>query len=874
MTCNPFVETPVNLLSVDIEDSIQESIRFSSSVVERFDMEVVKKTTLLISNLIEHPNTDMSEYPNLKEKLKFMDLTTYEVAEFLDSTFYSPEILNNILSPYDYASLTYNFPAGITNDQAILKAPVAIVQPSVGAKNMLNQLENFANSNVSGGVSAALCGAISNIFSKVGELKGLFGNIQGLVDKFGKFNIAAIVSSLLGKLNIAKEMLKKVVDKMVDKVKQIAENLTGAVKELAGKARNFFNKKLKDVKAFFSGDAVKTIKEKLEGFVDKLSEQFPTPKGESMDFILFRVCQMMTAVQGLLENPVNAIKAEMKKFESTIKQVKTMGNIFIDRAKVAGIVIPTLDVRKKTIEEAKKALNKAADQLTETGKVGQATEALGGALEKLNAGLPLESLAGNIDQALSSISTANIPSSIQKTLGNVAKMLDSPFNRSAIASELSGAISQLKSVDLSSASSTATSAASSAVSNIANGLTSSTAGVINGFSEAETVSFLNAMGQRESSNNYEAVNQYGFSGKYQFGAAALEDRGYIKPGTFKSGKSNDDILSDPNNWTGKDGITSRSAFLKNPDVQEKVMIEQVNANISQLKANGAWKPGDPKEDLMGMAAGAHLLGATGIKKWKDTGVGSDANGTTGGEYTKLGKQAYNNAGKSKAGSATNTANKEASERGANDSDLQPVAYSSLEISLEEWDWVTSLKSKDMTKDPDVHWTSDVANMGKISTKRSGGSGQYFNSDQNYYSEEDGTDAGIAEIVRVNPQLLVWVRRVAKKMGKTITIRSAFRSFYYNKVVLKEKTGTNSPHSKAQALDLSLGGMSSKQKALMIKYCSMEGFERISYYPAKNFIHVDIVPKRLPGGSWQSRDGGDKYIREAIQNHLHDRYRRG
>ena len=42
--------------------------------------------------------------------------------------------------------------------------------------------------------------------------------------------------------------------------------------------------------------------------------------------------------------------------------------------------------------------------------------------------------------------------------------------------------------------------------------------------------FLNALGQRESSGNYQAVNSVGYLGKYQVGEAALIDAGYYTDG--------------------------------------------------------------------------------------------------------------------------------------------------------------------------------------------------------------------------------------------------------------------------------------------------------------------------------------------------------
>ena len=80
--------------------------------------------------------------------------------------------------------------------------------------------------------------------------------------------------------------------------------------------------------------------------------------------------------------------------------------------------------------------------------------------------------------------------------------------------------------------------------------------------------YFDAIGQRESSGNYQAENRTDYKGKYQMGESALVDTGYYK----KNIKS----LSDYNNdwtgkFTGKDGVFSVNDFLNNSEAQENAM---------------------------------------------------------------------------------------------------------------------------------------------------------------------------------------------------------------------------------------------------------------------------------------------------------------
>lgn len=134
------------------------------------------------------------------------------------------------------------------------------------------------------------------------------------------------------------------------------------------------------------------------------------------------------------------------------------------------------------------------------------------------------------------------------------------------------------------------------------------------------------LGERESNNDYEAVNQLGYLGKYQFGGAALKDLGY------KEGSK----------WVGKDGINSKEDFLNSPEIQEKAMTSYVKIQEGYLKSNGALDYVGKEFDgevvtKEGLLAAAHLVGAGAVHKMLKTGeIPQDANGTKAVEYLKLG----------------------------------------------------------------------------------------------------------------------------------------------------------------------------------------------------------------------------------------------
>ena len=137
----------------------------------------------------------------------------------------------------------------------------------------------------------------------------------------------------------------------------------------------------------------------------------------------------------------------------------------------------------------------------------------------------------------------------------------------------------------------------------------------------------------ESNFNYSAENNLGYIGKYQFGAQALIDQGYVKAGTKNS------ELSDPSKWTGKDGLTSKESFINAPSMQEKIMDDSLQKNYGYLKANHAIDANSSTEDVAGKLASSHLVGAGGTKAWSQGAQKSDAYGTTAESYYNNGRYA-------------------------------------------------------------------------------------------------------------------------------------------------------------------------------------------------------------------------------------------
>ena len=124
--------------------------------------------------------------------------------------------------------------------------------------------------------------------------------------------------------------------------------------------------------------------------------------------------------------------------------------------------------------------------------------------------------------------------------------------------------------------------------------------------------FLYDMAERESSNRYHVVNQYGYMGAYQFGAQTLKDLGYK---------------------------VTRKEFLNSPTLQEEAMLKLLKANKHTLRRQIKKYDGKLVNGVLvtesGLLAAAHLVGAGSVRKWIRNGkVYKDGNGVTLVSYLK------------------------------------------------------------------------------------------------------------------------------------------------------------------------------------------------------------------------------------------------
>ncbi len=153
---------------------------------------------------------------------------------------------------------------------------------------------------------------------------------------------------------------------------------------------------------------------------------------------------------------------------------------------------------------------------------------------------------------------------------------------------------------------------------------------IDGLSDDGTRQYAAVLGKRESGNRYGITNPYGYVGRWQMGADALAENGYVKRGTTNRG------LNDPAAWTGKGDVHSVEEFKANKGgVQDREFAEYTNRHYAQLKRAGVVKDGMGQADVAGWLAAAHLKGVGGAIQLSRGQDNVDANGTSASSYRRM-----------------------------------------------------------------------------------------------------------------------------------------------------------------------------------------------------------------------------------------------
>lgn len=152
-----------------------------------------------------------------------------------------------------------------------------------------------------------------------------------------------------------------------------------------------------------------------------------------------------------------------------------------------------------------------------------------------------------------------------------------------------------------------------------------------------TCNYEDILKKFESNGKYTADNGMGFLGLNQWGSKALEQMGYLKPGSGKSDYS----TYNPVNWTGKDGINNADDFKNSHSVQDALKKAYSDQQMREVGSVGSGAIGSslPQSGCGnltegGLRMGLNLIGSGGMQDYiKSGGFCGSAGSTAPNGYT-------------------------------------------------------------------------------------------------------------------------------------------------------------------------------------------------------------------------------------------------
>ena len=117
---------------------------------------------------------------------------------------------------------------------------------------------------------------------------------------------------------------------------------------------------------------------------------------------------------------------------------------------------------------------------------------------------------------------------------------------------------------------------------------------------------LQSLSLELSNNDISKVGTSNELGKYQQDVTSLINLGYIR--RPEGGLVDFDVVDDPALWTGKDGASSKDAFLRDGKLQDQVMLEGMKLNFDTMVRLGKIKETTDPTVVGSLLASAHLVG--------------------------------------------------------------------------------------------------------------------------------------------------------------------------------------------------------------------------------------------------------------------------
>lgn len=302
-----------------------------SIAVNKYGDRFYEAIDYLNGDFLDRVRGDLGNYPEAERRWSRGNITTLEVADFLDA---------------------YNYTAqGIFDQNNYLK--------------LLREINNYYKDSFATSIMGGFCNTLKNIFAQIDAFYDLIGTVEGIIndalailDKIRNFDGFPDEIAEQGLITF---LIKEIKKKITDTINQIITDIEDAianfnVENIIG---DYTQGSLASVKAImtakeqmcalFTEDNKKTIRDRVNGFIDYAVSLFTSPSLEQIRYMVFRFCALATNIEALFKDIKRPLDEYGLRFQRIAKRMEAISNINTSSAIRAGAIRYSPEKRQESI---------------------------------------------------------------------------------------------------------------------------------------------------------------------------------------------------------------------------------------------------------------------------------------------------------------------------------------------------------------------------------------------------------------------------------------------------------------------------------------------------------------------------------------------
>jgi len=256
---------------------------------------------------------DSSNYPFLDNRWNRGNITQLEMADFMESYNYSPNVIIN-------------------------------QTPDI----LLSNLNRYYQGDIYESILGGFCNSMNNLFNTIdsfydliGEIDGIIQDAQAIYKKFlalkGKYEGQAPLEIIEEK--IVKALMKEIKEKILDSIVKIYEKVMSAINNfdimdqigdlvvgIDKSHTKYIMTRKERMCNEFTEEAQKKVKDRVKGFMDYAFSLFEQMDLATMQFLVARFCALASNVEALVNEIKNPLDDYGNRYQRVIKRLQAIGN--------------------------------------------------------------------------------------------------------------------------------------------------------------------------------------------------------------------------------------------------------------------------------------------------------------------------------------------------------------------------------------------------------------------------------------------------------------------------------------------------------------------------------------------------------------------